>query len=169
MLPLVALVAFLTEMVVFIQLGERIGFGPTLLSTVLASVAGLVLVRREGLRAWRRFRHAVTAGEPPGPRVTDGLVGLGGALLLATPGLVTGAAGLVVLIPPVRRLAGRRVRERAERQMPSGHAAEMFGPRRVRVWQHAPSPDPRRGPDQVVEGEVLDPPAGRPGQRPPER
>lgn len=124
-----------------------------MLVVVLASLIGLVLVRREGLRAWRGFRRAAAAGEPPGPQVTGGLVGLTGALLLAVPGLITGAAGLVLLAPPVRALARQRMQAGIERRMPSTEAGEMFGPRRVRVWQGRP--EPPDGP--VVEGEVVDP------------
>jgi UPF0716 protein FxsA len=151
--PLGALALFLAEALAFIGLGDLIGYSWAVLVVVLASVIGLVLVRREGLRAWRGFRQAVAADQPPGPQVTGGLVGLTGALLLAVPGLITGAAGLVLLAPPVRALARQRMQSGIERRMPSAEAGEVFGPRRVRVWQGRP--EPPDGP--VVEGEVVDP------------
>jgi UPF0716 protein FxsA len=146
-------VAFLAEVAVFIQLGELAGYPATALVVLLMSLLGLVLLRREGLRAWRRFRRAAAAGQPPGPQVADGLVGLAGALLLAVPGGLTGVAGLVLLVPPVRAAARARVQARATQLMSSAEAGQVFGPRRVRA---------RQGPidrteGEIVEGEVVDP------------
>jgi UPF0716 protein FxsA len=157
-LPLAALALFLTEAVVFTAAGEAIGFGWAVLVVALASLLGLVLVRREGMRAWHGFQRAVAAGQPPGPRVSDGLVGLAGALLLAIPGLVTGAAGALLLAPPVRGLASARVRARAERRMSPAAANDVFGPRWVRVRPDRSAwPEAERPGADVVEGEVLDP------------
>jgi UPF0716 protein FxsA len=152
--PLALLGIMLAELAAFIGLGYLIGFGLTVLVVAVVSLVGLVLLRREGLRAWRGFREAARGGTPPGPRVTDGLIGLGGALLLAAPGLLTSVAGAALLLPPVRRLARRQVQARAERRMSSAEAGQVFGPRRVwaqREQPQAPSPDA-----EVVEGEIVD-------------
>lgn len=154
-LPLALLALFLAEVTVFIGLGEAMGYPLAVLVVLAVSLLGLVLLRREGLRAWRGFQAAAGAGRPPGPQVTDGLVGLGGAALLAAPGLLTGVAGLVLLMPPVRHLARARVQARAERQMSSGEAGHMFGPRRAYVQQQEGAARPDA---ETVEGEVVDPP-----------
>lgn len=171
LVPLALLGVMIAELVTFVMVGYLIGFGWTVLLVLLASLAGLVLLRREGLRAWRRFREAARTGTPPGPHVTDGLAGLGGALLLATPGLLTGVAGAVLLVPPVRGLARGRIQARAERWMSSAEAGQVFGPRRVRVRPTRPEPaDPDAatdGPgvggrpeapvaDEVIDGEILE-------------
>lgn len=152
LLPLLPVLA-LAEIAAFLLVGQLIGFAVTVLALALVSVVGLLLLRREGLRAWRGFREAAVAGSPPGRQVTDGLVGLGGALLLAAPGLLTGVAGAALLLPPVRALARGRVQAGVERRMPAGAAGEMFGPRRVRVYR---DPDPTEQTDDVVEGEIVD-------------
>jgi UPF0716 protein FxsA len=152
-LPLALAGLTLAELAAFFGLGYLIGFGWTVLLVVAVSLLGLVLLRREGLRAWRGFREAARGGSPPGPQVTDGLVGLGGALLLAAPGLVTSVAGAVLLTPPVRGLARRRVQARAERQMSSAEAGQVFGPRRVWAQRDQPAADQDA---EVVEGEVVD-------------
>ncbi|MGW5580618.1 FxsA family protein, partial [Micromonospora chokoriensis] len=87
--PLALLLAVVVELAVFVGVGRALGFGVAVLLVFAASLLGLVLLRREGMRAWRGFRSAASAGQPPGGQVTDGLVGLGGALLLAVPGLVS--------------------------------------------------------------------------------
>ena len=100
----------------------------------------------------------MAAVQPPGQRVSDGLVGLAGALLLAAPGLVTGAAGALLLAPPVRGLARARVQARAERRMSPAAANDVFGPRRVRIRpDRSARPEAERPEADVVEGEVLDP------------
>lgn len=151
--PLAALAVFLIEIVVFIGLGNVVGYPVAVLMLVLVSLVGLVLVRREGMRAWHGFNQAMQAGAQPGPQVTDGLVGLGGALLLAVPGLVTGLAGAALLTPPVRERARQRMQQRVERRMSGNEAAAAFGPRRVRVHH----PRPAAADEPVIEGEIVPP------------
>ncbi|MCG5446477.1 FxsA family protein [Micromonospora sp. NPDC007208] len=165
--PLALLLAVVLELAVFVGVGRALGFGAAVLLVFAASLLGLVLLRREGMRAWRGFRAAAAAGQPPGGQVTDGLVGLAGALLLAVPGLVSGLVGLLLLVPPVRRLARAGVRRATERRVSSMVAGDLFGPRTVRVRQGAPQPTPQPTPQpeqpvvvdggRAIEGEIVEP------------
>jgi UPF0716 protein FxsA len=171
LVPPVLILTAVVEIAVFVLLGRWIGFGWTVLLLLAASLLGVLLLRREGMRAWRRFRAAAEAGRPPGEQVTDGLVGLGGGLLLAVPGLVSGAAGLLVVLPPVRRWARRRVQAATERRVSAVVAGDLFGPRRVRVRRgqpqpaaeptqgHPPASYPPAGTDTgtAIEGEIIEP------------
>ncbi|MFG2052504.1 FxsA family protein [Micromonospora sp. NPDC048930] len=160
--PALLLLAVL-ELIVFVLVGRGIGFGSALLLVFAASLLGLVLLRREGMRAWRGFRAAVESRQPPGQQVTDGLVGLVGALLLALPGLVSGAVGLLLLVPPLRRLARGGVQRAAERRVSSMVAGDLFGPRVVRVRRGEPQPPapgpqqppPPQEPGRAIEGEIV--------------
>ncbi|PPA59257.1 FxsA family protein [Micromonospora chalcea] len=170
--PPALLLLALLELTVFVLVGRAVGFGAAVLLVFGASLLGLVLLRREGMRAWRGFRAAAQEGRPPGPEVTDGLVGLLGALLLAMPGLVSGVVGLLLLLPPMRRLAGGGVRRATERRVSSMVAGDLFGPRRVRVYRGAPQPTPQptpspspgpaptpqpvTDPGKAIEGEIVD-------------
>ncbi|KOX02719.1 MULTISPECIES: FxsA family protein [Micromonospora] len=164
--PVALLLAVLVEVAAFVLLGRAVGFGAAVLVVFAASLLGLVLLRREGMRAWRGFRTAAQAGQPPGRQVTDGLVGLAGALLLAVPGLVSGLVGLLLMVPPLRRLARAGVQRTAERRVSSMVAGDLFGPRTVRVRQGAPQPTPRPQPEpppvvvdggRAIEGEIVEP------------
>ncbi|MET7964564.1 FxsA family protein [Micromonospora zamorensis] len=165
--PLALLLAVVLELAVFVGVGRALGFGVAVLLVFAASLLGLVLLRREGMRAWRGFRSAAAAGQPPGGQVTDGLVGLAGALLLAVPGLVSGLVGLLLLVPPVRRLARAGVRRATERRVSSMVAGDLFGPRTVRVRQGAPQPTAQSTPQpeqpvvvdggRAIEGEIVEP------------
>jgi len=156
------------EIAVFIAVVHAIGAGWSLLLLTATSILGLVLLRREGIRGWRAFRTAAESGRPPGEQVSNSLVGLLGALLLAVPGLISAAAGLLLVTPPIRGLARRGVQRATERQVSSAVAGDLFGPRRVRVRRGDPTDEPRTPqpatgpitaaphPRDIVEGEVVE-------------
>jgi UPF0716 protein FxsA len=165
LVPPALLLAAVLEIVVFVLVGHAISFGGAILLVLAASAAGVLLVRREGMRAWRRFRASAQAGQPPGEQATDGLVGLTAGLLLALPGLLSGALGVLLALPPVRRLARRWVQGAAERRVSAAVAGDLFGPRRVRVRRGDPQPEAARTPAEAapsfpgsaIEGEIVEP------------
>ena len=105
------------EIYVLIQVGQVIGPWWTILLLVLDSILGTWLIKREGRRAWLALREQVETGRMPHRELADGaLIVLGGALMLS-PGFVTDALGIllilpVTVVPPaadvVRRLPGQR-------------------------------------------------------------
>jgi UPF0716 protein FxsA len=162
LLPLGLLLLAAAEIAVFVLVAHAIGAGWAVLAAAAASLCGVALVRREGGRGWRAFRAAADAGRPPGGQVSNSLVGMLGALLLAVPGFVTAAAGLLLLTPPVRALARRGVQDFTARRVSAAVAGDLFGPRRVRVRRGAPVPDPGDPAPAavavdgaVVEGEIV--------------
>ena len=161
LLPLALAALAVAEIAAFVAVVHAIGGAWALLLLAVSCVAGLALLRREGVRGWRAFRSAAEDGRPPGPQVTDSLVGLGGALLLAVPGFITAIAGLVLLLPPGRLLARRGIERATERQMGAAVAGDLFGPRRVKVRRGSPvvvvEPDaPVRTPAAAIDGEVVE-------------
>lgn len=149
------------EIVGFILVAHWLGVGSTLILLLVTSLLGGWLLRREGSRAWRKLREAGLSGRPVGADVSRGLPGLLSGLLLAIPGFITDVVGLALLVPPVRRLAGIGVQRLAERQLSSAAAADLFGPRRVRVrpgrpYQASPQPSPAPS-GSPIEGEIIDP------------
>jgi UPF0716 protein FxsA len=164
--PVGLLLTAAAEITVFVLVAHAVGAGWAVLIMAGCCLGGLVLLRREGIRGWRRFRAAADAGRPPGPQVTDGLVGLLGALLLAVPGFVTAVLGVLLLVPPLRGVARRAVERSMGRRVSTAAAGEMFGPRQVRVHRGAPLPDQDSAPadaaagpgfdGEIVEGEVVD-------------
>ena len=161
LLPIGLLLLAVAEIAVFIAVVHAIGAGWAVLLLAATSVLGLILLRREGIRGWRAFRAAAEAGRPPGPQVSNSLIGLLGALLLAVPGFITAAVGLLLVVPPGRTLARRGVERTAERRLSSAVAGDLFGPRHVRVRQSAPVDEPEQpatfgSPGQIVQGEVVE-------------
>jgi len=165
LLPVGLVLLSIAEIVIFIAVAHAIGGGWAILLLLAFSLAGLALLRREGIRGWRRFRAAADEGRPPGADVANSLAGLGGALLLALPGFLTALAGLVLLVPPGRILARRSIEDFAGRRLGAAAVGEMFGPRRVKVRRGSPvvvvedepvAPVPAAAIEgEVVEGEIV--------------
>jgi UPF0716 protein FxsA len=160
LLPLGLLLLAVAEIAAFVAVVHAIGAGLALLIVVASSVLGFALLRREGVRGWRRFSEVAQSGRPPGAQVSNSLIGLLGALLLALPGFITAAAGLLLLAPPVRAVARRGVERATERRVPASVAGDLFGPRRVRVRRGAPvhtdEDVPVATPGPAIEGEVVE-------------
>jgi len=164
LLPLALAALAVAEIAAFVAVAHLIGGGWAVLLLAASSLAGLALLRREGVRGWRAFKAAAEQGRPPGPQVSDSLVGLGGALLLAVPGFITAVAGLLLLLPPGRLMARRGIERVTERQVGAAVAGDLFGPRRVKVKRGSPvvvvdvvEPErPVHTPAAAIEGEVVE-------------
>ncbi|MDQ3766968.1 MAG: FxsA family protein [Actinomycetota bacterium] len=90
------------ELWIIIQVSGELGLGVTLILLVLISVAGAWLLKQQGLQTWRRLQSTLSRGQMPTAEATDGaLILLGGALLM-TPGFLTDAFGILLLLPPAR-------------------------------------------------------------------
>jgi UPF0716 protein FxsA len=106
-LVLAFLVVPIVEIYVIVQVGEQIGVLPTVLLLILESAIGAWIVRREGSRAWRALRDAVTVGQLPSRELADAALVLVGGVLLLTPGFVTDVFGFFFVLPVTRPLARR--------------------------------------------------------------
>jgi UPF0716 protein FxsA len=176
------------EIVALVALASWIGVGWTLVVLLAGSVLGLWLARREGMRAVRALAEAARDGRVAHVELTDGLLVAMGGLLLVVPGLVTDVAGLLLLLPPTRSLARRRMVREAERRSPGLRNARIRGDGTVvdglvvdgLVVDETVVEEPDRpangadGPHQIgpvvegqiVEGEIVDGPDDPGGSRP---
>jgi UPF0716 protein FxsA len=129
LLVLLFIVTPLAELYVIWQVGGLIGILPTIAVLLAASILGGLLLRSQGRAAWRRFVAALQSGRPPAREVADGALIVFGAALLLTPGFITDALGLALLVPPTRALVrGTLVRTLAPRLV-GGATARWAGPR----------------------------------------
>lgn len=97
----------LVEIYLIIQAGQAIGIGWTILILIADSVLGAVLLKREGLAAWRSLTSAMTSYRVPARELADGALVLVGGTLLLTPGFFTDALGFFFLLPFTRPVARR--------------------------------------------------------------
>jgi UPF0716 protein FxsA len=96
------------EIALFVEVGGAIGLFPTLAIVLVTGVLGVMLVRRQGLRALDRARADMEAGRDPLDPIANGALILVAGILLILPGFFTDTLGLLLMIPPVRRLVIRR-------------------------------------------------------------
>jgi UPF0716 protein FxsA len=131
----------LVEVYVLVQVGQVIGAWWTILLLVLSAVVGSWLVKREGGRAWRALNEAIAGGRMPARELADGALILVGGTLMLTPGFITDALGVLVILPLTRPVARRALTGVLTRR--------LLAPGDVR----RPGP-PTDGP--VIRGDVVD-------------
>jgi UPF0716 protein FxsA len=138
----------LVEIYVIIQVGQTIGPWWTILLLVLDSILGSWLIKREGSRAFRALREAVGTARMPARELADGALILVGGTLMLTPGFVTDAFGILMILPVTRPLFRRAL----TRVVASRLVVAPLGPTTPGAARR-PGADPG-GP--VVRGEVVD-------------
>jgi UPF0716 protein FxsA len=97
----------IVEIYVIIQVGQAIGALWTILLLIVDSLVGVRLLSWQGRSVWRRFQETLAAGRVPHAEILDGVMIIVGGTLLLTPGFITDAVGLLLLLPPTRALIRR--------------------------------------------------------------
>lgn len=141
LIPFVALPVLEIYLLLFV--GRSIGFWPTLAMTLMGGLLGGALVRRElrsVLHSWQRG----DAHKPlPLAALDSALMLLAGGLLLS-PGLLTDAVGLALLVRPVRHRASTIISERLWNKLAAG------------TWAPHPGFEPTRPPPRGRRPERLE-------------
>lgn len=141
----------LLELAVLLRLGSLLGLVPTLLLVVATGVAGAWLARREGLRSWQAVQRELAGGRFPGEELLHGVLILVAGVVLVTPGVLTDALGIVLLVRPARRRIIAGLRSHFAPRVEARGAAWGPGGSRVFFWGAA-SGDEERG----AEGETRE-------------
>jgi UPF0716 protein FxsA len=102
----------LIEIVLFIEIGSRIGTWTTLLIVALTAILGASMAHQEGLKTWWRIQEKLYSGVMPDEELLDGLFILIAGALLLTPGFLTDAVGFLLLHAGVRQAVKRWLRRR---------------------------------------------------------
>ncbi|TQF68336.1 FxsA family protein [Rhodococcus spelaei] len=189
MIPALFLLYVVVEVAAVIVVGNAIGAGWTVLLFLLGWAVGAWLVRSQFRRVFEQFRQAGRGNRSAGGAVADGALVAAGTVLLIVPGLVTSALGLLLLIPPTRRVLRPLVLLFGGRKIGLATAAGTAGAGAyARTRRHTVvdgvvvedtvvtdtvgdpfgygTADYRRGGPLAIEGEVIlpDPSAGYPGR-----
>jgi UPF0716 protein FxsA len=90
------------EIYLITQVAGQLGWVETIFLVIAVSVAGAWLVRREGLNVIRRIQAALGSATIPTNELADGGMIFFASALMLTPGFLTDALGLALLLPPVR-------------------------------------------------------------------
>ena len=117
----------LVELYLLIAIGRALGPVPTIGLVLLTGALGAWFARLEGARVIRSWQEAIARQQMPKDGVIDGLLIFIGGLMLITPGILTDIAGLLMVVPPTRRVVARVVRAWFERQIAAGRV-QVYAP-----------------------------------------
>ncbi len=107
----------LAELYLLLYLGSILGFWTTVAITLVTGVLGGALAKHEGLRVWRAWQRSLDELRPPEAGVIDGVLVLLGGALLITPGVMTDAVGLLLLLPWSRTRMAQVIRQEIDRRL----------------------------------------------------
>ncbi len=163
-LLVVALVVVpLAEIYVLIQVGQVIGVWWTILLLIADSIFGSWLIKREGGRAWSALREALESGRMPARELADGALILVGGTLMLSPGFVTDAFGILLILPFTRPIARRILTGVVARRLTVAGVPGGFGgmdgmrpPSPGSPGGKRPGGDSSGGGPDVVPGRVVD-------------
>jgi UPF0716 protein FxsA len=146
------LIVPILEVMALIGVGKVIGGWPTFLLLVAMSAFGAWLIGHEGSRAWRALTDALRSGRMPARELADGMLVLVGGTLLLTPGFLTDAVGLFLILPMTRPVARRLLEAVVSRRL----LAQVSAATSAGQGGSAPGGRGRGRDDDVIEGEVID-------------
>jgi UPF0716 protein FxsA len=159
LLTLLVLVPML-ELLLLIEIGERIGFAATIGLIVVTGVIGASLARWQGLGVLRSMREEQAAGRIPAGQIVDGVMILVAGAVLMTPGVLTDAFGFLLLVPAFRSFCKRHLRQRFERPVERGTVKVNvdLGRPGPRTWSGPREVKDVTPPKRVVQAELTDRP-----------
>ena len=137
-LALLFVIVPLLELALLIQMGQWVGYWPTIGLVVFTGVTGAWLARMQGLRTMWRLRHDLANGRVPGQAIMDGMAVLAGGALLLAPGILTDLIGFGLLFPRTRHAIQKRIMARLERRVQE--AALQARVNGGEVWTGSPDP-----------------------------
>jgi len=105
------------ELMIIVEIGKRMGFWPTLALIAVPGLLGAAMARSQGTAVFAEIKRAIARGRLPGVEVIDGILIVGGGLLLITPGIITDILGLTVLFPGARKFYREFILYRAWRMI----------------------------------------------------
>jgi len=108
------------ELYILFRLASHIGFFPTLFIVIATGFAGAYLAKQQGLVVIQRLQQEMQEGRPPGNSMVDGVLVLVAGIVLLTPGILTDAFGILLLIPVTRMLIREYIKKIIKKKMQSG-------------------------------------------------
>ena len=103
-----------SEIYILIAIGGQIGILPSIGLVILTGIVGASLARSQGLQTLGRIRDSFQQGVVPGEELLNALLIAIAGIVLLTPGFLTDAAGLFLLIPATRTLCREWLKRRME-------------------------------------------------------
>ena len=100
------------EIGLFIQVGGVLGLWPTIGLVLVTAFVGASLVRSQGLQTLLSVQGRLQQGEIPAQQILEGVLLAVAGVLLLTPGFMTDALGMLVLLPAPRAKIAKELMKR---------------------------------------------------------
>ena len=95
------------EVTLLIWIAQQTSLLFTVGLTIVTGFLGVKIAKRQGLRAWINLQQGLTTGKTPTDSVLEAILILVAGVVLLTPGVITDVIGFLLLVPPVRGMAGK--------------------------------------------------------------
>ena len=99
----------LAEIMVFINVSDKIGLGTALLIALFTAILGGFIVRYQGLHTMMNAQASMQKGALPAKELFDGLCLVAAGATLITPGFITDVIGFALLIPHIRDILRKKL------------------------------------------------------------
>lgn len=142
-LALLFIVVPALEILVIIEVGGLLGALPTLGIIIATGIAGAALARHQGFAAMRQLQGSMMEGHEMGASMASAALVLVAGVMMLTPGFLTDATGILLLIPPIRAVVARRLVAWGKKRVVTGNVVMGgFGPPGQRNDDDADDPPP---------------------------
>lgn len=118
------------EIYLFVVIGGHIGALNTVLLVLATAAIGAAMMRKQGLSALQKVQSELQRGELPAASMLEAMLLFVAGALLLTPGFFTDSIGLLLMIPPLRKVIALWLLER------SGLIVQMRAPGSQQKSQH---------------------------------
>lgn len=116
------------EIGLFIQVGGFLGLWPTIGLVLITAFVGASLVRSQGIQTLLSVQSRLQQGEMPAQQIVEGVMLAVAGVLLLTPGFMTDALGMLVLLPAPRAKLAQELMKRVKiHSMSSSHFHSQGG------------------------------------------
>jgi UPF0716 protein FxsA len=136
----------LVELWLLVRFSGMFGFWTTIALVLGTGMAGAGLARWQGFQVIQRVQAQMREGILPAQAIGDGALIFAAGLLLITPGILTDALGLSLLVPPLRKLVLKGV--------------QLWFAKHVRVETHSfhtgPNGAQPPGRSTIIDAKVID-------------
>lgn len=155
-LLLMFIVVPIIEIALFVQVGGFLGLWPTIGLVLITAFIGASMVRSQGLQTLMSVQSCLQQGELPAQQIVEGVMLAVSGVLLLTPGFMTDALGMLVLLPAPRAALAKQIMSKVKVQGMGGNAfGAGFGGHHQQQGPFGQDPFQRHH-DQQQGGDVFD-------------
>jgi UPF0716 protein FxsA len=92
------------ELTLLLLVGSYTAWWVPLAMVLVTGIVGSMLAHSQGWKTVKTIRSQLGSGRIPADSLMDGAMILAAGIMLLTPGLISDAVGISLLLPPIRRL-----------------------------------------------------------------